>query len=262
MTVMHSRSLPIWRTVAATYREWWRMLPVLRPLVVNAVLIVIAIAVLDALVPARWSMQDPSASIVTLIEAALRALLLAPVVAAIHRFIIRDAITKAYTLPLGDALFRRFFAWLFALELIGGFPLDFLGWMQAFNVSVGASTVAFAVALVAALVLILRLAILPPAIAVGAPGARFAQAMADTRGYGLRIFAIFVLASTPWLAVGSFIGVLLIRPGSEASGSVAAMTGLVAGGVVQTIVLTLMAVVASLLFIALAAQVRNPGGAK
>ena len=156
---MHSHVLPIWRTIAAAYREWWRMLPVLRPLVVNAVLIVIAISALDALVPARWSMQDPSASIITLIEAALRALLLAPVVAAIHRFIIRDNITKAYALPLGDASFQRFFAWLFALELIGSFPLDFLGWMQAFNVSVGVSTVAFAAALVAAFVLMLRLAI-------------------------------------------------------------------------------------------------------
>src|SRR5208337_1677202 len=107
MTVPHSHVLPIWRTVAAAYREWWRMLPVLRPLVVNAVLIVIAISVLDALVPARWFAQELSASMITLVEAALHALLLAPVVAAIHRFIIRDNITKAYTLPLGDAQFRR-----------------------------------------------------------------------------------------------------------------------------------------------------------
>jgi hypothetical protein len=262
MTVSHSHVLPIWRTVGAAYREWWRMLPVLRPLAVNAVLIVIAISALDALVPARWSLQEPSASIITLIEAAVRALLLAPVVAAIHRFIIRDAVTKAYTLPLADAQFRRFFAWLFALELIGGLPLEFLVLLQAFNVSPRATGVAFVVALVAALVLMLRLAILPPAIAVGAPGARLSQALADTRGYGLRIFAIFVLTLLPWIALGGLIGSILLGSGSEASGSVAAMIGMVVGGVVQTIMLTLIAVIASLLFIALAAQVRNPGGAK
>ncbi len=262
MTVLHSRTLPIWRTVAAAYREWWRMLPALRPLVVNAVLIVIAISALDAFMPARWSGQEPSASITTLVEAALRALLLAPVVAAIHRFIIRDNITKAYTLPLADAQFRRFFGWLFALELIGGLPLDFLGWMQAFNVALGTSTAAFVIALVAAFALMLRLVILPPAIAVGASGAHFTQALADTRGYGLRIFAIFVLALVPWLALGGLIGMVLISRGGEATGSVAAMTGLVAGGVVQTITLTLMAAIASLVFIALAAQVRNPGGTK
>ena len=262
MTVPHSHALPIWRTVAATYREWWRMLPVLRLLVVNAVLIVIAISAVDALVPGRWSMQEPSASIITLVEAAVRALLLAPVVVAIHRFIIRDNITKAYTLPLGDAQFRRFFAWLFALELIGGLPLQFLVLMQAFNVSVRTTAVAFAVALVAAFVLMLRLAILPPAIAVRAPGARLAQALADTRGHALRIFAIFVLALAPWLALGGLIGIILIGPSDAAAGSVAAMTGMVVGGVIQTITLTLMAVIASLIFIALAVQVRNPGGTK
>ena len=262
MTVPHSHSLPIWRTVVATYREWWRMLPVLRPLVVNAVLIVVAISALDALVPARWSGQEPSASIVTLIEAALRALLLAPVVAAIHRFIIRDNTTKAYTLPLGDPQFRRFFAWLFAIELIGGLPPEFLVLMQAFNGSVRATAAAFAVAVVAALALMLRLVILPPAIAVRAPGARVAQALADTRGYALRIFAIFVLALTPWLALGGLIGIILIGPSDAAAGSVAAMAGMVIGGVTQTITLTLMAVIASLMFIALAVQVRNPGGTK
>ena len=262
MTVPHSHDLPIWRTVAAAYSEWWRMLPVLRSLVINAVLIVIAISALDALVPGRWSMQEPFSSIVTLVEAAVRALLLAPVVAAIHRFIIRDNATKAYTLPLGDTQFRRFFGWLFALELIGGFPLQFLVLMQAFNVSVRATAVAFIVALVAAFALMLRLAILPPAIAVRAPGARVAQALADTRGYALRIFAIFVLALVPWLAIGSLIGIILIGPGEAAPGSVSAMAGMVLGGVTQTITLTLMAVIASLVFIALAVQVRNPGGAK
>jgi hypothetical protein len=262
MTVPHSHVLPIWRTVAAAYREWWRMLPVLRPLAVNAVLIVVAISALDALVPARWSLQEPSASIITLFEAAVRALLLAPVVAAIHRFIIRDDVTKAYALPLADAEFRRFFAWLFAIEVIGGLPLEFLGLLQAFNVSAGTTAAAFAVALVAAFVLMLRLAILPPAIAVRAPAAGLAQALADTRGYGLRIFAIFALALVPWIALGGVIGSILIRSGSEASGSVAAMTGMVVGGVIQTIMLTLIAVIASLLFIALAAQVRNPGGTK
>lgn len=40
------------------------------------------------------------------------------------------------------------------------------------------------------------------------------------------------------------------------------MIGLLLGGVMQTASLTLMAVIASLLFIALAVQVRRPGGGK
>ncbi len=261
MTTAHPHALPIWPTLAAAYREWRRMLPVLRPLIVNAFLIVLAISALDEFIPAKLSEPELSGTIITLVEAALRALLLAPIVAAIHRFIVLDEITKAYALPLGEAEFRRFFAWLFVLELLGGLPIDFLGLMQALNVSVVASTVAFVVAVIAAFVLMLRLSILPPAIAVGAPGARPAQALADTKGYTLRIFAIFVLALMPWLALG-FAGVLLIGRRIEMTGSVPAMIGLAFGAIMQTISLTLVVVIASLLFIALAKQVRHAAGSK
>ncbi|MGA7428977.1 MAG: hypothetical protein WBW35_00915 [Xanthobacteraceae bacterium] len=261
MTTAHPHALPIWPTLAAAYREWRRMLPVLRPLVINAFLIVVAISALDEFIPAKLSEPELSGTIITLVEAALRALLLAPIVAAIHRFIILEEITKAYALPLGEAGFRRFFAWLFVIELLGGLPIDFLGLMQALNVSVIASTVAFVVAIIAAFVLMLRLSILPPAIAVGAPGARPAQALADTKGYVLRILVIFVLALIPWLTAG-LAGIALIGRGIEVRGSLSAMIGLLLGGVMQTASLTLMAVIASLLFIALAVQVRRPGGGK
>jgi hypothetical protein len=237
------------------------MLPVLRPLVINAFLIVLAMSALDEFIPAKLSEPELSGTIITLLEAALRALLLAPVVAAIHRFIILEEITKAYALPLGEAEaeFRRFFAWLFVIELLGGLSIDFLGLMQALNVSVVASTAAFVVAVIVAFVLMLRLSILPPAIAVGAPGARPAPALADTKGYVLRIFVIFVLALIPWLAAG-LAGIALIGRGIAVTGSIPGMIGLLLAGVMQTASLTLMAVIASLLFIALAVQVRRPGG--
>jgi hypothetical protein len=131
--------------------------------------------------------------------------------------------------------------------------------MQALNVSVVASTAAFVVAVIVAFVLMLRLSILPPAIAVGAPGARPAPALADTKGYVLRIFVIFVLALIPWLAAG-LAGIALIGRGIAVTGSIPGMIGLLLAGVMQTASLTLMAVIASLLFIALAVQVRRPGG--
>jgi hypothetical protein len=262
MTAMHSPVLPILPTLAAAYREWWRTLAALRPLVINAFLIVLAISALDQFIPAKLSEAELSGTVITLLEAALHALLLAPIVAAIHRFIILEETTKAYALPLGEPEFRRFFGWLLVIELLGGLPLDFLGLMQALNISAVASTVAFVVAVIAALALMLRLSILPPAIAVGAPGARPAQALADTKGYALRIFAIFLLALIPWLIAGGLAGIALLGRGIEARGSVPAMIGLLLGSVVQTAALTLMAAIASLLFIALAVQVRRPARGK
>jgi hypothetical protein len=47
MTSAYQPKLPIWTTLGAAYRKWWRTLPALRPLVINAILIVPAISVLD-----------------------------------------------------------------------------------------------------------------------------------------------------------------------------------------------------------------------
>ena len=114
MTSVYQHKLPIWPTLGASYREWRRMLPALRPLVINAFLIVLAISVLDQFIPARLADQEPFGTAITLVEAALRAFLPTPILIAIHRFIILDEITKTYAVPLGEPAFRRFFAWLFA----------------------------------------------------------------------------------------------------------------------------------------------------
>jgi hypothetical protein len=188
MTSVYQHKLPIWPTLGASYREWRRMLAALRQLVINAFLIILAISVLDQFIPARLADQELFGTAITLVEAAMRAFLLTPILIAIHRFIILDEITKTYAVPLGEPALRRFFAWLFAFEVLAGFPLDFLGALQALNVTLTASAIGFAAALVVAVALMVRLSILPPAIAVEAPGARLASALEDTKGSALRIF--------------------------------------------------------------------------
>ena len=101
-----------------------------------------------------------------------------------------------------------------------------------------------------------RLSILPPAIAVEAPGARPAAALEDTKGWALRIFAIFFVAVIPWLALDLAVFALIGR-GIIVTGSIAGMIGLVFGAILQTVLLTLIAVIASLLFIALGAHERR-----
>jgi hypothetical protein len=107
-----------------------------------------------------------------------------------------------------------------------------------------------------AFALMVRLSILPPAIAVEAPGAQLALALEDTKGWGLRIFAIFFLAVIPWLAVDLAV-FALIGGGAAVTGSLAGIVGLLFGGILQTALLTLMAVIASLLFIALGTHLRR-----
>ena len=226
------------------------------PALLNAFLIILAVAAVEQQIPERLWDESPLSNIMSVAETAIRALLLTPVAIAIHRLVILDEVTRAYALPLGEPAFRAFFAWLFALGVIAGLPFDLLAAMQARDASLAATSIGFLLALIAMVAFVLRLTVLLPAIAVAAPGARLKPALADTKGQALRILAIFALALLPWIAA-DFAGVLLIGRSIEVGGSLPGVVFLLLSGVLQTIMLSLTAVIASLVFIALGAKVRH-----
>jgi len=248
--------LPIRRTLAASYRDWRRLLASLRTIVLCAFLIIIADSAVADFVPEALWQHNVAGHVLGLLEDALWALLLTPVVIAVHRFVIQDVITSAYTLPLGDPLYRSFVAWLFALKVLAGLPFELLGMMQALGWPLLVSTAGLVVALVAAVAVALRLTILLPAIAVQAPSASLTPALADTRGQALHILAVFFLALIPWVILETVVVIVLGR-GIEITGSPRAMIGLLAGGISQTITLTLSAAAASHVFRALADAVNR-----
>src|SRR4029077_10653451 len=127
--------------------------------------------------------------------------------------VILNEITPSYTVPISEPVFSLFFGWLFALKVLVGLPIDILGLLQTLNWSFWASTGAFAVAMIAALTVALRLTILLPALAVGAPGATLSHALADTKGHVLLVLALFFLGSAPWLPV-VIGGVILLGRGA------------------------------------------------
>ncbi len=95
-----------------------------------------------------------------------------------------------------------------------------------------------------------------PAIAVEAPGATAPNAIADTRGQALRLLAIFFLTLLPWFAAVMGV-VILLGPGVGTAGSAPAMVALVIGGIAQTAVVSLSAVIAAHAFMFLAAHLKH-----
>jgi hypothetical protein len=205
---MRPRRLPVIPTLVAAYRDWGGMLISMRAIILSAILISTTISVGEELIPRKLWEQQLSGEALGLFKDAIWAFLLAPVVFALHRFVILGEITPVYTHPIGEPAFRIFFGWLFALKVFIGLPFDLLGALQALNWSLWASTLAFAVALLAVILVSLRLSVLLPALAVEAPGATPSRALADTNGEALRILALFLLALLPWLAAD--IGVVFL----------------------------------------------------
>ncbi len=250
------RRLPILATLVAAYRDFGRLLIAMRAVTLSAFLILLAIPAAADFIPQRLWEQQLAGEALTLAQDAIEAFLLTPILIAVHRFVILDKITPAYTVPVGEPVFGIFFGWLLALEILVGLPFDLLGVLQTLNWSLPASTIAFAVALIVAVGVALRLIILLPALAVEAPGATPGHALADTEGHVLRILALFLLALAPWLAVSIGV-VLLLGKGAAIVGSPLAMLSLVMGAILQTVTLLLTAVIASYAFMALAVQVKR-----
>jgi hypothetical protein len=253
---MRQRRLPIMPTLVAAYRDLGRLLTAMRTLMLSAFFIMLATSIAAELVPQRLWDQGLAGEALGLAQNAVEAFLLTPIVIAIHRFVILDKITPNYTVPIGEPVFGIFFGWLLALKVLIGLPIDLLGVLQSLNWSLPASTLAFVLALIAAVGVSLRLTILLPALAVEAPGATPSHTLADTKGHVLRVLALFFLALAPWLGAG-IGGVILLGRGATITGSPLAMLSLVMGGVLQTITLSLTAVIASHAFMALAAQVKR-----
>jgi hypothetical protein len=246
---MRQRRLPIIPTLIAGYRDLGRLLSEMRKLMLCAFLIMLAISVAEDLVPGRLWEQQLTGEALGLAQNAVEAFLLTPIALAIHRFVILNQITSNYTVPIGEPVFGVFFGWLAALKILLGLPLDLLGVLQTLNWSLPASTLAFAIALIAAVGVSLRLTIMFPALAVEANGATPSHTLAYTKGHVLRILALFFLAPAPW-SVAALGGAMI-------TGSPRAMPSLLMGGVLQTIPLSLTAIIASLVFMALGTQARR-----
>ena len=253
---MEKRRLPIVPMLMAAYRDSRRLLFPLRTIVISAFLILLAISVVAEFVPQRFWDQELSGEALGLLQAAVWALLLTPIVIAIHRFVILGEVTPNYNFDIGEPAFRLFFIWLFGLKVFSGLPFTLLGVLQALGFSPLATAIPFAVVLVVVTAVWLRLTILFPAIAVEAPGATARHASIDTKGQALRILAIFLLALIPWISAVIVI-VMLLGPGIFATGSAKAMVSLVVGGIAQSAIVCLSTVIASHAFMFLAEQVKR-----
>ncbi len=246
--------LPITTTVATAYSDVgrvWRALPLL---LICAALIIIAVKVMEDFVPPRLWSGAILGTVLGLVVNAVQSFCLAPIMIAIHRFIILDEVKPGYVLDPGQPGFLPFFGWLVVVSVLIDLVFSVQEALTAIGLSALTALVPTFVVLIAVLIVLMRLTILFPAIAVGARGASRANAVADSKGHAFSIFLIFLLAQLPMAALS--IGVtLMLGRGVMEPGTPAAMVHLVLGGAIQVIVTVLCVAIASRAFQALADRV-------
>jgi hypothetical protein len=252
-----SRPLPVMQTVVTAYGDVWRALRAMRMLFAAGLLIVLAIGVAEDLIPPPLWKGAVTGTLFGFAADVIKSFCLAPMLIAIHRFIILDEITPGYAPDPAEPGFMMFFGWLVALSaaeaLVFLLP-DILGWL---GVPPFAASIAFFVALAAMLVVAMRLSILFPAIAIQAPGAHLAQAIADSRGRLVRTVLAFVLTVLPCAAAAVLVTIMFGR-GAMKTGSMLSIVSLIIGALITTVMLWLCAAVASRLFQAFGQRLLRP----
>ncbi len=179
--------------------------------------------------------------------------LLTPFIMAIHRFVLMGEVTSHYKIDPENARFRLLFGWLAMMSVVAnipsflavlstpGGPIYYAGMAPP---EVGPSALVV-LSRVAAIVVLQRLMVLLPAVAVGAPGATWQNAFRDTQPRLLFVLLASILPLVPLGLLGAAATpVLRVATGSY--------LGLLAGtlwfGAALTIFITLGAVIASRLY--------------
>lgn len=186
----------------------------------------------------------------------VQAFLMTPYAIAVHRFIILAEKTKGYRIAPADPKFRRFFCWWLALRAFYLAPAAISALLPTLETPF--DLLLEVVLHIPVVVLTIRAIVVFPAVAVGAPGADWRWAIADTGGHVWRIFFIILGAMLP-LVIAIFIFAFVAATAATIAKSILAdippilistslVTASLLGEIVLLLVYTLVAVIASRLY--------------
>ena len=163
----------------------------------------------------------------------------APYLIAVHRFILLGKVTTRYDLELGDPRLQRFFGWTIVFALLSAAPAMLSNILPLPGLLRGVLALALAIA---ALIVMVRLIVVLPAVAVDSDRATWRNAMADTAGYAGRILLICLAAALP---VG--LAAVILSAFSYGFGFLAFVVVLIQGAA-GVIIASLLAAIASRLY--------------
>jgi hypothetical protein len=244
---MATRALPILRAVTLAYEDLWRVWRAMPMLIACALLIALAAQVLEEVFPLRVIYGAISGHFLGIAIGALQSFCLTPILIAMHRFIVLEEVPAGYAVDPTQPSFIAFFSWLIALSLMSASVFAVPELLTAFAISAKAALGPMLMVAIVMTIVTLRLAILFPAIAVGARGATAAHALADSKGHVLSIFLVFLLTLLPMVALAVAVTLTLGR-GAMVRGSTLDVVGMALGSSIHTVVLILVVAVASRLF--------------
>jgi hypothetical protein len=200
--------------------------------------------------------------VVSIISSIIQSFVVAPLAIAVHRYVLLGEVATGYALDPSSPRYLRFvgFAVLVNMLMIVPSLVFAVLPMDDKNIAMGAlGGVIAIVLLIFIIIVVLRRAILFPAIAVDAPGATWKNARNDTKGNSWRVLLILICVTIPVIAISVPLYFMLLKPPGVTT------TGQIAFSVISTVIqvptVCAFAAVASHIFRALADSLARPPGA-
>jgi len=174
---------------------------------------------------------------------------IAPYLIAVHRLILLGEATDRYEFAPGDVRLQQFLGWTVVFALLSAAPRVIPRILPFPQILQGMLGLVIAVAVV---VVVVRLILILPAVAVDSSRVTWQNAMADTAGYGWRIFLIGIATALPAALAGMVVSMIFVAMGF----GVFEFVAILIQGAVAVVMASLLAAIASRLYQSIGDRVR------
>jgi hypothetical protein len=223
---MAEKKPPVIETAVIAWRDAFRAIEVM-PVVAGIAFVlylVMSLAISAINANSYALVGSPWLPIISIGASIVQAVLLAPLAIAVHRFVLLGEKTNRYPLEPKSSRYLRFVGFAILVNILWLIPNTIETLIPAVRdnnpaVASGLGFVAF-VLVITVVIVVVRRAILFPAIAIDAPGATWSKARLDTKGSSWRVAFVFVLTALPALVIKFLLYWLWLLLTSQARPSV------------------------------------------
>ena len=224
---MAEKKPPVIKTAAIAWRDAFRAIEVM-PVVAGIAFVLYLVMSLAISINANpyALVGSPWLPIISIGASIVQAVLLSPLAIAVHRFVLLGEEANRYPLEPKSGRYLRFVGFAILVKILWLMPNTIESLIPAArdnnpDLATGLKFLAF-VLVITVVIVVVRRAILFPAIAIDAPGATWSKARLDTKGSSWRVAFVFILTALPLLVINGLLAwlwLLLTPPAQPSPGS-------------------------------------------
>jgi hypothetical protein len=204
---MAEKKPPVIETAVIAWRDALRAIEVM-PVVAGIAFVlylVMSLAILAINANPYALVGSPWLPIIAIGASIVQAVLLAPLAIAVHRFVLLGEKTNRYPLEPKSSRYLRFVGFAILVKILWLIPSTIQSLIPADSGLAGVVGIPAFVLAITVVIIVVRRAILFPAIAIDAPGATWSKARLDTKGSSWRVAFVFVVTALPIFVINGLL---------------------------------------------------------